>query len=216
MTHAYSETYLDEAMRNLGEAFDYAVNICGLEIDSFMRIFIASGLAESFSHGHPRVLVGLSGTELAMEAIDRTCVPIPTPTPVPRYERSEEYWAGWIIAFYQWTTGMSFKDIMGYTNMAQIRRMYHPFHEASEEKFASALNEIIKRKKEPSRLQKQRKIYGLSQSELAARSGVNLRTLQQYELKTKDINKASVSTVIAISLVLGCPIEAILEPQGRI
>ena len=43
------------------------------------------------------------------------------------------------------------------------------------------------------------------------KSGVNLRTLQQYELKTKDIGKASVQTVIALAAVLGCPIEDLLE-----
>ena len=40
---------------------------------------------------------------------------------------------------------------------------------------------------------------------------LNLRTLQQYELKTKDIGKASVRTVMALAAVLGCPIEDLLE-----
>ena len=40
------------------------------------------------------------------------------------------------------------------------------------------------------------------QSELAKASGINLRTLQQYEIGAKDISKASVSTVLALSKVL--------------
>lgn len=43
MTHAYTEKYLSDAMDNLGEAFDYAVNACSLDIDEFMALFITSG-----------------------------------------------------------------------------------------------------------------------------------------------------------------------------
>lgn len=38
-----------------------------------------------------------------------------------------------------------------------------------------------------------------------------MRTLQQYELKAKDIDKASVQTVLALSNALGCEIEDIIE-----
>ena len=50
-----------------------------------------------------------------------------------------------------------------------------------------------------------------SQRELAEKSGVNLRTLQQYELKAKDINKAATTTLLALSKTLGCKIEDLLE-----
>ena len=69
----------------------------------------------------------------------------------------------------------------------------------------------LSRSNAASKLQQQRKKCGYSQRELAEKSGVNLRTLQQYELKTKDIGKASVQTVIALAAVLGCPIEDLLE-----
>ena len=36
MTHAYAAEYLNDAMENLGEAFDYAVNVCSLGSDEFM------------------------------------------------------------------------------------------------------------------------------------------------------------------------------------
>ncbi|WP_090527236.1 helix-turn-helix domain-containing protein [Pseudobutyrivibrio sp. UC1225] len=50
----------------------------------------------------------------------------------------------------------------------------------------------------------QRKLYGLSQSELAREAGINLRTLQQYEIGAKDINKAAAATVLSLSKVLKC------------
>ena len=37
MIHAYSENYLDDAMRNLGEAFDFASAVCHLDLDSFLQ-----------------------------------------------------------------------------------------------------------------------------------------------------------------------------------
>ena len=54
MIHAYAETYLNDAMSNLGEAFDYAVNACGLSPDKFMELFIASGFADKFGKGNPK------------------------------------------------------------------------------------------------------------------------------------------------------------------
>ena len=38
MTYAYSEEYLDDAMKNLGDMVDYAVQICGYEPDLFLGI----------------------------------------------------------------------------------------------------------------------------------------------------------------------------------
>lgn len=48
MTRAYNEQYLDEAMRNLGEAFDYAAHGCNMELDDFLNLFIAGGFARQF------------------------------------------------------------------------------------------------------------------------------------------------------------------------
>ena len=133
------------------------------------------------------------------------------PEPQTEYDCSPEYWCGWILAYYQWETGRSFKDIHSNISMLEIRKLYSPLHEAAEEKFVDTANTIIRRKNAPSKLQQQRKRCGYSQRDLAEKSGVNLRTLQQYELKTKDISKASVQTVLALSNVLGCRVEDLME-----
>lgn len=57
---------------------------------------------------------------------------------------------------------------------------------------------------------------GLSQSQLAERSGVNLRTLQQYEQGTRNINGASLSTLVDLSKVLECKVKDILTDQELI
>ena len=46
---------------------------------------------------------------------------------------------------------------------------------------------------------------------LAEKVGVNLRTLQQYEIRAKDINKAAGATLLALAKVLGCRVEDLLE-----
>ena len=73
------------------------------------------------------------------------------------------------------------------------------------------MNRMIRKKNLPTRLQSQRKICGYSQRELAGKVGVNLRTLQQYEIRAKDINKAAGVTRLALSKALGCRMEDLLE-----
>ena len=47
-------------------------------------------------------------------------------------------------------------------------------------------------------------------------ASVNLRTLQQYENRSKDIGKAAGSTLLALSRVLGCRMEDLLEYNERV
>ena len=146
-----------------------------------------------------------------MEIVGKAGKQMSFPEPQTEYNCSPEYWCGWILAYYQWATRRSFKDIRNNISMLEIRKLYSPLHEAAEDKFVDTLNAIIQRKNAPAKLQQQRKRCGYSQKELAERSGVNLRTLQQYELKTKDISKASVQTVVALANALGCRVEELLE-----
>ena len=91
--------------------------------------------------------------------------------------------------------------------------MYHPLHEAPESKFVTALDEIISKKQEnePTRLQFYRKLAGYSQKQLAEVSGITLRSIQMYEQRNKDINKAKFETVHRLSQVLGCRMEHLIE-----
>ena len=212
MTYAYAESYLEDAMNNLGEAFDYAVNVCGLTLDTFAELFVVTGFADAFGKGNPKVVAGMSGTELVMEVIEKTGKSMRFPEPQTEYDCSPEYWCGWIMAYYQWKTARSFKEILGSITMEEICRMYGTLHEAAEDKFVDTVNMIISRKNNSTRLQQQRKNCGYSQRELSEKSGVTLRTLQQYEIGAKDINKASASAVVALATVLGCKAEDLLEP----
>lgn len=211
MMHAYDECYLDDAMKNLGEAMDYAVNQCELSMSEFMQMFIATGYAKLFEKGTPRYVSGLSGTELVCDILFRVESKSDFPTIQIEYSCSKEYWCGWILAYYQWYSGKSFKDILSCLPMEQIERMYPAMHEASEQRFVDAVENMIARKTSATKLQTLRRLNGYSQRILAEKSGIHLRNVQQYEQRAKDINKAAVSTLVALAKTLNCQIEDLLE-----
>lgn len=55
MIHAYDEQYLDDAMKCLGEAMDYAVNGCGLDMDAFLRFLLEAALLSSLERESQRL-----------------------------------------------------------------------------------------------------------------------------------------------------------------
>lgn len=54
MILAYNSPYLDDSMACLGEAMDYAVNSCQIDLDCFLELFIGTGYAEQFAAGVPK------------------------------------------------------------------------------------------------------------------------------------------------------------------
>ena len=106
---------------------------------------------------------------------------------------------------------VNFKEIHNHISIKEIKKLYSTLHEASEQKFVETVNAIIKNNSSSSKLQTQRKICNISQSELSQKSGISLRTIQQYEIKAKDINKTATMTLLKLSRVLGCKIEDLLE-----
>ena len=211
MIKGYDSNLLYNAMNNLGEAFDYAKNVCNLDMDKFIEMFISSNYAKMFENGNPSVIAGISGTELALNVFQKCGYKTEIAQPQNKFDYSPEYWCGWILAYYQWNVGLSFKYIHSQITMQEILNLYPTLHEANENKFVCIVNKKIKNKVKTTRLQQLRKLCGLSQKELAKNSGVNLRTLQQYELGTKDINKASAYSVYALAKTLNCNVEDLLE-----
>ena len=62
-------------------------------------------------------------------------------------------------------------------------------------------------------LKSMRESRGFSQSQLAKRSGVDVRIIQNYEQGVRDINHAKVITVLRLSEALACDIYDILNPR---
>jgi DNA-binding transcriptional regulator YiaG len=213
MIHAYDKKYLDDAMRNLGEAIDYTANSCNIEPDDFLEMFIAGGIANQFGSGVPKFVSGMSGTELAWEVIARSGRKSELPEATIVYDYSPEYWCGWILAYYQWFTGRSFKNIKQQITMKEILKLYPALHETSEDKFVDTVNRMIQRKNPPTQLKTLRKSAGYSQKALSEKSGVSIRMIQQYEQRAKNINNAAGMNLAALAQTLGCKMEDLLE-QG--
>ena len=60
-------------------------------------------------------------------------------------------------------------------------------------------------------LKRIRKESGLTQSQLAEKTGLSVRMVQQYEQAQNDINKAAGITLYHIAKVLGCAMEDLLD-----
>ena len=213
MMSAYNELYLDEAMNNLGDMVEYAVCDLGFNPDEFFGWFISSGISSRFEKGNPKYIAGMSGVELADAVLIATNVKYDKKEPPHNSYRGKEFWAGWILAYYQWYSSRRFEDIIkGGLSLSTVLSMYI-LHEADVSKFVDAAEEILKRNNvnKKSKLHEIRKARRFTQQQLSDASGVSLRMIQLYEQKQNDINKAQVNVVLSLAKVLGCDVEDLLE-----
>lgn len=211
MIHAYHEIYLSKAQSVLGEAFDYAANVCHISGNDFTKLFVASSVSKRMENGEPACVAGKSGLEIVREIVSEIKGQDVQIEPEARYMRSEEYWIGWAIAYYQWYSGRGYSDIFKVVSFDNLQKMYYTLHEADITKFVDIMDTKMKEYFTETNLKRIRTIYGITQNELAARSGVSLRSIQMYEQRNKDINKASVNAIYRLAKVLGCSMEDIIE-----
>jgi DNA-binding transcriptional regulator YiaG len=211
MTRAYQEIYLNKAQSVLGDAFDYAVNSCKLSGESFVKMFTASSLSKKIENGEPAYIAGKSGIEIVMEVVLETTGKELTIESKESIGRSSEYWIGWAIAYYQWYSARKFSDIFRVLSFEELQKMYPTLHEADITKFVDIADKKIKEFFPNTNLRRIRTAYGCTQAELSKRSGVSIRSIQMYEQRNKDINKASAATLYRLTKVLGCTMEDLIE-----
>ena len=92
--------------------------------------------------------------------------------------------------------------------------MYSIYHEMDIMNFVHDIQKRLLVRGIDTRLKRFREARGLSQSELAELSGVNVRSIQMYEQRVNDIDKAQSQSLYKISKVLGCEISDLLENPG--
>lgn len=142
---AYNELYTNDAKENLADMIDYAVNDLNLDPDNFFDLFISSGIAKQFEKGNPKYLAGMSGYELAQEVLKKSKTKYKIEEPSYKFEKSREYWAGWILAYYQRQTNQNFEEMVRYgLKLSDVISMYI-LHEADVSKFTETANEIIRK-----------------------------------------------------------------------
>lgn len=211
MIHAYQEIYLNSIQSVLGEAFDYAINECNINGTDFIKLFLTSDASKKIEKGDCTYLVGKSGIELAIEIIQSTTGNDAFSEANDTFHRTAEYWIGYVIAYYQWYSSRTFSNIFYVFSYLDLKNMYQTLHEADISKFVDIADKRIKETMSETNLKHIRKLYGISQSKLAKYSTVSLRSIQMYEQRNKDINKASGETLYNLSKVLGCSMEDLLE-----
>ena len=211
MIHAYDKVYLEKARTTLARMLDFAVYDLDYDIEDFFNMFIDSGIATRFEKGDFHLIAGKSGVELAYdvaEIFDKNKRNIRPKYPA---NRSEEYWTGWALAYFQWETGLSFAEIVKYVSIKDVQSLYNPYHEMDIRQFADKMTDLYKSAKSDTNLKIIRTRLELTQKELSELSGVPVRTIQQYEQRQKNINKAQTEYLVMLSKALSCRIEDLLE-----
>lgn len=209
---AYNKLYLEDTMKNIGVMLHCGVYDYGLSAKKFYSLFFSSGVARQVEIGNPMYLAGKSGIELAddimaqvglatLENRDRT------------YFISPEYWAGWILTYYQWHSCLSFEYINTHgLDIETVLAMYNPLHEADPEKFTEIADGIITKFKNesPSPIKIARQNMNMTQKELSEATGISLRMIRAYEQKTQSLSTASACNAVALARVLCQKLEDLL------
>lgn len=209
--HAYYEGYLSNAQDTLGNMMDYAVNSCNMDAEDIFTMFLFSGAARQFEKGNPRYVAGMSGAELAKEAVLRITGKELTGPEEYYIDKSPEYWCGWILAYYQWRTGRSFKKICQTVSVKEILCMYPTHHEADEERFVDTINHIFAKKHTKSYMQQIREKLNMSIEELAEQTGIDEAVLDDVEKNFSKVNSLDAAAVYRLSKILGCGMEDLIE-----
>ncbi|MBQ1407591.1 MAG: helix-turn-helix transcriptional regulator [Eubacterium sp.] len=231
MIHAYDEVFLQKAETVLGGMLDCAVHSLHLNAQAFMNLFIASGAASRFEQGDIRTITGMSGAELAYEIMELSGLEYTRIQLRFTTGQSREYSLGQILTRCQWETGLSFDDIidtiptqdifsMIEEQQNEMRRklqdiwpplpnMNDPAEKAKRTRdivltVSSLLIEKVSSANHETHLKTIRRRNGMSQSKLASASGVPLRTIQQYEQRQKDINRAQFEYLVKLAAALNC------------
>lgn len=211
MIHAYDKVYLEKARISVGRMLDFSVNDLHYDIGDFFELFIKTGIAERFERGDFTLIAGMSGVELTYEVFEKAGIAIERVKTRYTSDRSKEFWTGWALAYYQWYTSESFAEITKYIPIKDIVALYSPYHEMDIRQFVDKMNELYRKAKPETNLKLRRKRAGLSQRELAEQTGISVRTIQQYEQRQKNINKAQGEYLALLAKALCCNVEDLIE-----
>lgn len=208
MIHAYDKRYLERARVALGRMLDFAVYDLQMDLQTFWTCFLESEVSSRFEQGDSSLLAGMSGIEMAYAVLGENSKRI---SARPVANRSEEYWLGWALAYYQWETGLSFRDMFAPDEICTVLALYSPYHEMDIRHFCNQMREIYLAEHPYTNLKRYRLQASLSQAVLAEETGIPLRTIQQYEQRQKNINAARAEVVVRLAKGLCCRPEDLLE-----
>lgn len=215
MFHSFDKLYLEDAQTLLANAFDYALTDCKFEPIFLMHCLSMSIVIKEYERGNPSIISGTGAYEFIQKIISPILPDFIFPEATFSKDRSPAYWAGWALAYYQWYSAKSFKDIFERIPLLDILSMYKIYHEMDIMRFVDDMEARYNSIVLDSKLKTIREARGLSQNKLAIISGVNKRSIQLYEQRVNDIDKAQAQTLFKLSRALGCNIEDLLESPEK-
>ncbi len=205
MICSYDENLLYKAQTSMAHMLDVAVSIYGCELEEFYDMFLNSSYPVRIERGESSVIAGMSGHEMAYDIISKHRK-VELQGNDYTVDRSCEYWIGWSLSYYQWKSARSFKYINELVSIPQMYNMYPRYHEMDISQFVDRVNEIGDEHKRQA-FKRLRKYAGMSQKELADKTGIPVRTIQQYEQGQKNIAHARADVVVRLSKAMYCSIE---------
>ncbi len=213
MNYAYDELYIPLTQRMMGDMYDYAVNTLNIDLVDFHDMLLVSGMAHQIEIGNPTYIAGKNGCEVARIVIAKGSDLIVDHEDVMYIDKTREYWIGWALAYYQWYTSISFKEINKRVSITDISNMYDTLHEADISVFIRVMDEKINPITDlsESTLKRLRAYANLSQSALSKKSGVALRQIQLFEQGKRDIKKTQASTLMKLAVALNCDMNDLLN-----
>ena len=211
----YRNISVSDYVNLLSNAFDYALTDLKLNPYFFEKIFVSSRYSYLIEILNPGIISGTSGSELLLKIIDEKKLDIEIKENEFRNYRTSAFWVGYALAYYQFYKRKRFKDIFRKIHLKDILNMYNVYHEMDINNFIDDFDKMLDNIVLDSKLKIIRERYGLSQNDLAKLSNVSLRSIQLYEQKVNDIDKAQANTLYKLATVLSCSIEDLLENPER-
>lgn len=210
-TFAYDVEYVELSQKVMGDMMDYAVNTLNYELDDFYKMFLVSSISKQIEIGNPAYVAGKNGCELARLVIEEALGERLECEDAMYVDKSEEYWIGWTLAYYQWNSARCFKEINALIPVGEFYGMYNTLHEADITKTLEIIDGRFDAIRQESTLKRLRRYAKMSQSMLAKESGVAIRQIQLFEQGQRDIKKAQAETVLALANTLKCDVQLILK-----
>ena len=211
MNNGIKELYFDDVIQTVGDIFDYSLGDFEMSPDLFTTMFINSHVFKMIENYNPFYVGGRSGIDIACETILHNYDNIKLPTHIFREQKSRYFWSGWALAQFQMQCDVPYKEIVRRIPVSEIISMYDKFHEMDISRFNETMALKFKDRNKTTKLKLLRTNAGLSQSQLAKKSGVSLRLIQLYEQRANDINKGQFKTIFMLSKVLKCDVADLYE-----
>lgn len=208
MIHAYSELYIEGMMIKLGDMLEYACIDCGYDLDAFWQLFLRSRVSIGIENGNPKYIAGMSGVELAQIVMEEVDYNTDFAEPSWNSNRSDIYWCGWVLAYYQWYCAVSFRILSEKLTLRMLRKMYGTLHEADIHKCIDVLDNMAIINVRHT-VREWRQIRNWTQNELAKRAQVDISQIQRLEYGERKLENMTLKAALNIANALGVRIEQI-------